>query len=40
MVPFYPGDVAFTKESGNLDVMNTNIVNCVKYYEFEASTNE
>lgn len=38
--PFYPGDVAFTEESGDLYMMNTTIVMCIKYYIFEASMND
>lgn len=34
MVPLCPGDVAFTKESGSLYMVDTDIVNCVKCYEF------
>lgn len=40
MFPFYPGYMAFMKESGNLYKMNTSIVKCIKYFKFETCMKE
>lgn len=38
--PLFIQEMRLLQKNGNLYMMSTNIVNCIKYYELEASMNK